>query len=154
MINLEIFFTFINEQGKVLYFKERLFLEKMNEDPDLIVLREVEKFEFTPYLIHSTSWRYEEDTTLTLTYIALCKFEGKIKNLNFIRELENLKEPAESTPLKPRPKKINEVDVLSHAIKHINLLTEKNEFNHLRKLIDFSCLKSLLNQKEISGRLL
>jgi len=70
-------------------------------------------------LIHSTSWRWEPDGRIVLTYLAWAK-EGTLGAGT--RKLPALTPPASPDPLHPRPVEIAEVDPLAHGLRHLTFL--------------------------------
>jgi hypothetical protein len=72
-----------------------------------------------PALIHSTSWRWEPDGRIVLTYLAWMK-EGRVGRE--ARPLPPLPPPGPTDPLRPRPAEIRELDPLAHGLRHLAFL--------------------------------
>ena len=70
-------------------------------------------------LIHSTSWRWEPDGRIVLTYVAWAK-EGALGA--GARPLPPLAPPGPTDPLHPRPVTIRELDPLAHGLRHLAFL--------------------------------
>lgn len=70
-------------------------------------------------LIHSTSWRWEPDGRIVLTYLAWGK-EGSLGD--GARRLPDLAPPGPTDPLHPRPPEIRELDPLAHGLRHLAFL--------------------------------
>jgi hypothetical protein len=70
-------------------------------------------------LIHSTSWRWEPDGRIVLTYVAWVK-EGTLGGA--ARSLPKLAAPGPVDPLRPRPAEIRELDPLAHGLRHLAFL--------------------------------
>ena len=70
-------------------------------------------------LIHSTSWRWEPEGRIVLTYLAWAK-EGSLGA--GARPLPRLAPPMPTDPLHPRPAEIRELDPLSHGLRHLAFL--------------------------------
>jgi hypothetical protein len=125
---LEIFYIRIMED-RVRYQRKQANLSKKGGDPDSMILSliqeknrdsagEVEEQEF---IVHSTSWRYEQPGKVMLTYVAYSdelEFE-KGKSQSFL--LKKLKTIAKKSE-KPRTRAALEKKVVSHALRHIAFL--------------------------------
>lgn len=72
-------------------------------------------------LIHSTSWRWEEDGRIVLTYLAWFK-DGRLGR--DARPLPPLSPPEPTDPLHPRPAEIRELDPLAHGLRHLAFLLQ------------------------------
>jgi hypothetical protein len=70
-------------------------------------------------LIHSTSWRWEPDGRIVLTYLAWMK-DGRVGSV--ARRLPPLPRPGATDPLDPRPPAIRELDPLAHGLRHLAFL--------------------------------
>jgi len=73
-------------------------------------------------ILHSTSWRWEKNGTLILTYLAFSEApECRSAEPSRLRWSE-LVPPQSTDPKKPRPAEIREQDVLAHGIRHLTFL--------------------------------
>lgn len=70
-------------------------------------------------LLHSTSWRWEPDGTIVLTYLAWAA-DGSLGA--GARPLPALAPPGPTDPLHPRPPEIRELDPLAHGLRHLAFL--------------------------------
>jgi hypothetical protein len=70
-------------------------------------------------LIHSTSWRWEKDGRIVLSYLAWAK-DGSLTV--GARPLPRLTPPGPTDPLHPRPAEIRELDPLAHGLRHLAFL--------------------------------
>jgi hypothetical protein len=70
-------------------------------------------------LLHSTSWRWEPDGRIVLTYLAWMK-DGRVGPE--ARPLPPLPPPGPTDPLHPRPAEIRELDPLAHGLRHLAFL--------------------------------
>jgi hypothetical protein len=116
-------------EDRVRYQRKQANLSKKGGDPDSMILSliqeknrdsggEVEEQEF---IVHSTSWRYEQPGKVMLTYVAYSdelEFE-KGKSQSFL--LKKLKTIAKKSE-KPRTPVALEKKVVSHALRHIAFL--------------------------------
>lgn len=73
------------------------------------------------YVLHSTSWRWEEGGTVVLTYVACTdRLAPSLEPAGEVDRADLALHP--SHPLRPRPERIREEDVVRHAIRHLGLL--------------------------------
>jgi len=70
-------------------------------------------------LIHSTSWRWETDGRIVLTYIAWAADDALRDGA---RALPALAPPGPTDPLHPRPPDIPELAPLAHGLRHLAFL--------------------------------
>jgi len=70
-------------------------------------------------LIHSTSWRWEPDGRIVLTYVTWVK-DGTVGRA--ARPLPKLAAPGPTDPLHARPPEIRELDPLAHGLRHLAFL--------------------------------
>jgi hypothetical protein len=70
-------------------------------------------------LIHSTSWRWESDGRIVLTYLAWAA-DGALRD--GARTLPPLAPPGPTDPLHPRPPEIPELAPLAHGLRHLAFL--------------------------------
>jgi hypothetical protein len=70
-------------------------------------------------LIHSTSWRWEPDGRIVLTYLAWMK-DGRVGPE--ARRLPPLPPAGATDPLQPRPAEIGALDPLVHGLRHLAFL--------------------------------
>jgi hypothetical protein len=70
-------------------------------------------------LLHSTSWRWEPDGRIVLTYLAWAK-DGSLRETS--RRLPKLSPPGPTDPRNPRPAEIRELDPLAHGLRHLAFL--------------------------------
>jgi hypothetical protein len=70
-------------------------------------------------LIHSTSWRWEPDGRIVLTYLAWAAVGSLGPDA---RKMPDLSPPGPTDPLHPRPAEIAELDPLAHGLRHLAFL--------------------------------
>lgn len=73
-------------------------------------------------LIHSTSWRWEEDGRIVLTYLAWARDGGLSARA---APMPPLAPVAPTDPLHPRPKELRELDPLAHGLRHLAFLARQ-----------------------------
>ena len=86
----------------------------------------------TPAIVHSTSWRYENDGTVVLTYVAFGeRITPKAETWGDVRTVAKAQLPdlGVTDPDHPRPKSIEHADVLSHGLRHLALLARRRGGN-------------------------
>jgi hypothetical protein len=92
-------------------------------------------------ILHSTSWRWEKDGTLILTYLAFSE-DGKCTNAEPSRLPWNKLLPPQSTdPKKPRPDVIRREDVLAHGIRHITFLVRYSQDRRIAQALSPESLR-------------
>ena len=70
-------------------------------------------------LIHSTSWRWQPDRRIVLTYLAWTNENTLGKEA---RKPPSLTPPTPPDPLHPRPAEIADLDPLAHGLRHLAFL--------------------------------
>jgi hypothetical protein len=137
---LELFVVSPTADGGVSYGRRTAVLNKKSGDPDTVVhalLKNICK----PALLHSTSWRWEKDGTLTLTYLAYSEdprcASVETQKLAYAEILP----PQTTDPLKPRPAEIREHDVLAHGLRHITFLMRYSSDDRIRQAVSENSLK-------------
>jgi hypothetical protein len=127
---LEVFYVRIMD-GRIQYQRKQANLSSKGGDPDQRIQSLIqEKHPASPdkvsnqeFIVHSTSWRYEQPGKVVLTYIAYSdelEFE-KGKSQSF--PLQKLKTITEKTS-KPRTRVGLEKKIVSHGIRHIAFLIQ------------------------------
>jgi hypothetical protein len=121
-VSLEVFIlTPAAEDRAVQYVKRATDLSQRSIDPDRAA-RELMQGIATPAILHSTSWRWEKDGTIVLTYLAYCE-SANFVGLNPVRlTWDDFAPPAPTDPQHPRPAVIRERDVLAHGVRHLSFL--------------------------------
>jgi len=102
-------------------------------------------------LIHSTSWRWEPDGTIVLTYVAWAK-DGTIAS--GATALPRLAPLGPTDPLHPRPAQIRELDPLAHGLRHLAFLLRQSADGKVAAALgprSAAMLKKL--EPEVAGKL-
>ena len=121
-VSLEVFVVAPAEGSETIRYVRRLTqLSNGSADPDAVardLIGEIGK----PAILHSTSWRWEKDGTIVLTYLAYCE-DAVLRGVEPARlPWDRLAPPAATDPQHPRPAEIREVDVISHGLRHLSFL--------------------------------
>jgi hypothetical protein len=118
-VAVEVFGVGLSGSGDGLAFTRREGPLEKGEDPDPRARQLAEERGQQIALIHSTSWRWEPDGRIVLTYVAWVK-EGTLDPA--ARSLPKLAAPGPVDPLRPRPAEIGELDPLAHGLRHLAFL--------------------------------
>ncbi len=119
---LEVFVvTADSVDHSIRYVRRNTALSMHSPDPD-VVARELLGSFGTPSMLHSTSWRRENDGTVVLTYLAFCEpAQFRAPRPTYVA-WSGLSAPPATDPLHPRPPEIREIDVLTHGLRHLSFL--------------------------------
>jgi hypothetical protein len=102
-------------------------------------------------LIHSTSWRWEPDGRIVLTYLAWAADGGLGPGS---RRLPDLVPPGPTDPLHPRPAEIAELDPLAHGLRHLAFLIRTDSEGTVAEALGPSaCAILLALEPGIAGQL-
>jgi hypothetical protein len=121
-VRLEVFLISLVKDGDaVQYAKRSTDLSGRSVDPDSAA-RELIQGHGATALLHSTSWRWEMDGTIVLSYLAYFEqadFRGlETRQVNW----SEFAPPPATDPQRPRPREIREQDVLAHGLRHLSFL--------------------------------
>jgi hypothetical protein len=120
-VTLELFLVSPAGERAIAYGRLSSSLSRDGGDPDTVARRLVAPT-CAPAILHSTSWRWEKDGTLVLTYLAFSEDPrcgtAEPSRLAWTEVLP----PPSTDPLKPRPAEIREQDVLAHGLRHLTFL--------------------------------
>jgi hypothetical protein len=117
-VAVEVFGVGLSGNGGLAFTRREGPLEK-GENPDPRARQLAEEGRQQIALIHSTSWRWEPDGRIVLTYVAWVK-QGTLGRA--ARPLPALAAPGPTDPLHPRPPEIRELDPLAHGLRHLAFL--------------------------------
>jgi hypothetical protein len=156
---LEIIVATLSGQSALRYSVARHDVSDMADDPDQLVMDFLQnpkvnqpKIPADHCIIHSTSWRYEANRTVVLTYIVYSDstifHNGSCKVLSLLETHI----PEGSTPARPRPTHIAESHVVWHGILHISHLVQRDE--KMRKMLTASTLLAFQSMDStLAGRI-
>ncbi len=121
-VSLEVFVVAPAAGSETIRYVRRISqLSKGSGDPDAVargLIIGIAK----PALLHSTSWRWEKDGTIVLTYLAYCE-DAEFRGVETVQlPWDQLAAPAATDPQRPRPAEIREVEVISHGLRHLSFL--------------------------------
>jgi hypothetical protein len=120
-VTLELFLVSPMPDQTVAYGRLFANLSHDSADPDAVA-RSLLAHDCNPAILHSTSWRWEKNGALVLTYLAFSE-DPKCGSAEPSRlPWSELIPPQSTDPKKPRPAEIREQDVLAHGIRHITFL--------------------------------
>ena len=125
---LEIFYVRIIG-NRIRYQRKQANLSRKGGDPDSMILSLIEEKhqdfagegEEKEFVIHSTSWRYEQPGKVLLTYVAYSdelEFEKGMSRSFLLNKLKTITKKSQ----KPRTRAALEKKVVSHAMRHIAFL--------------------------------
>ena len=121
-VSLEVFAVSPAPDGETIEYVRRITgLANGARDPDSVARGLVSGIA-APAILHSTSWRWEKDGTIVLTYLAYCE-GAQFRGVEPVRlPWSDLTPPPATDPQHPRPAGIREIDVLSHGLRHLSFL--------------------------------
>jgi hypothetical protein len=121
-VSLEVFAVASAAEGETIrYVRRSTSLSTRTRDPDAVA-RDMVGGIATPAILHSTSWRWEKEGTIVLTYLAYCE-NGEFHGAEPVQvRWDRLAPPAATDPQHPRPAEIREEDVLAHGLRHLSFL--------------------------------
>ena len=120
--SLEVFAVSPAPDGETIRYVRRITkLSNGTRDPDSVA-RELVSDIAAPSILHSTSWRWEKDGTIVLTYLAYYE-DAQFRVADPVQlPWSRLAPPAVTDPQHPRPAEIREEDVLAHGLRHLSFL--------------------------------
>ena len=137
---LELFLASPSNYGMLSYGVRTADLSADSSDPDTIA-HGLMPDDCRPAILHSTSWRWEKNGTLVLTYLAFSE-DANCKNAEPSRLAWNgLLPPQTTDPKKPRPTEIRQQDVLAHGIRHITFLVRNSSDRRIAAALSPESLK-------------
>jgi len=156
---LEVFLVNLAGENAVRYIVLRQDITGDGRNPDDLVLDILFDTEAVPVgiaikhcYIHSTSWRYERDGSIILTYLVYSD-QMEFQNDNgSVLKLENVSITISEDTTRPRPAVLMEEQIVAHGIRHLSYLARTNNRNLLDvistdSLRRFKAMESLLAGK-------
>jgi hypothetical protein len=146
---LELFLASPSNDQTIAYGVKTANLSRNSSDPDTVARSLLAK-DCSPAILHSTSWRWEKNGTLVLTYLAFSE-DPKCGRAEPSRlAWSELLPPQTTDPRKPRPAVIRQEDVLSHGIRHITFLIR---YSQDRRIAEALSPKSVKFFRSMCGQL-
>jgi hypothetical protein len=137
---LELFVASSSSDQTIAYGVKAADLSRDGSDPD-IVARSLMPSDCSPAILHSTSWRWEKNGTLILTYLAFSE-DSKCRSAESSRlAWSELLPPQTTDPKKPRPAVIRQQDVLAHGIRHITFLVRYSRDQRIASVLSPESLR-------------
>lgn len=150
---LELFLAGPSNGQAIAYGVKTANLSRNSSDPDAVARRLLPS-DCSPAILHSTSWRWEKNGTLILTYLAFSE-DPKCGRAEPSRLAWNELLPPQTTdPKKPRPAVIRQQDVLAHGIRHITFLLRYSQDRRIAEALSPQSLKFFQTMcGQLAGRL-
>jgi len=139
-VAVEVFAVGLGGNGDGLAFTRREGPLQNGANPDPRARELVGEGADQTVLIHSTSWRWEPDGRIVLTYIAWVK-EGGLGPA--ARSLPKLAAPGPVDPLRPRPAEIRELDPLAHGLRHLAFLLRTSRDGAMARALGPAAVRAL-----------
>lgn len=150
-VAVEVFGVALRGNGEGLAFTRQEGPLENGENPDPLARRLVEEGAREIVLIHSTSWRWEPDGRIVLTYVAWAR-EGTLGRA--ARPLPRLTAPGPVDPLRPRPAAIRELDPLAHGLRHLAFLLRTDRDRAMARALGPQAAAALQKlEPEVAGEL-
>ncbi len=153
-IFLEVFFTTMVGEDTIKYNVRRQDITCDKRDPDDVVRSIVSptgdgclELPYKGCFIHSTSWRYEHDGRIVITYLVFSDRLIFIDDTGATLMLKDVEAPRNIDPARPRPGKIREEQIVAHGIRHLGFLAK----HHHRALNSVVCPDTLRYLREMEG---
>jgi len=150
-VAVEVFGVGLSGNQDGLAFTRREGPLENGENPDPRARQLAEESAQQIALIHSTSWRWEPDGRIVLTYVAWVK-EGTLGRA--ARPLPKLAAPGPVDPLRPRPAEIRELDPLAHGLRHLTFLLRTSRDGAMARGLGAPAVAALQKlEPEVAGEL-
>lgn len=155
-VNLEIFLVTLEGDTSVRYSVLRHDITYKPLNPDDLVLNLVFDTPTGPVrvsskycYVHSTSWRYERDGSIILTYLVYSDRMEFRSGAGTVLRLEDVAVTVSEGAARPRPATLMEEQIVLHGIRHLSFLAKTAN----RNLLDVLSPESLLRFKAMEGLL-
>ena len=131
---LELFVASPSNDRTIAYGVRTADLSRDSSDPDTVA-RSLMPRDCSPGIIHSTSWRWEKNGMLVLTYLAFSENSTCRSSEPSRLPWSELLPPQTTDPKKPRPAVIRQEDVLAHGIRHITFLVRYSQDRRIAEVL-------------------
>jgi hypothetical protein len=155
---LEIYFWSMRSDEAIYFFRYWKDITALQCDPDEVLKEMLKKFkvcrEQSQGYAHSTSWRYEAGQIL-LTYLVWCPYQVMARLPVRRLVLVGRGETYSSDALTPRPRKIEESQVLAHGLRHLRFLMVEKQDSMIEQALNSITAKEMLNllKPALAGRI-
>jgi len=158
-VNLEIFLVTLVGDTSVRYVVLRHDITYKPLNPDDLVRDFTFNTKAGPALVsrkncyvHSTSWRYEQDGSIVLTYLVYSDRMEFQDSTGTVLKLEDVAVTVSQDATRPRPAILMEEQIILHGIRHLSYLAKTANRNLLdvlspESLLRFKAMESLLAGK-------
>jgi len=128
---LEVFFMTLSAPASIRYVVRRMDISTRGLDPDDGVLQLIAEAKDDGIVvkreqcfIHSTSWRYEPERTIVLTYLAYSDYMALPDKAGTVFQPADVPLATSAEPDRPRPNEVREEQVAAHAFRHLSFLVK------------------------------
>ncbi len=133
-VKLELFLVNLVQGETIAYGRRFAHLSRDTGDPDTVA-RNLVASGCNPAILHSTSWRWEKNGTIILTYLAFSEDPKCLAAEPLRLSCNELIPPQSTDPTKPRPTVIRQQDVLSHGIRHLTFLVRYSRDRRIAEVL-------------------
>jgi hypothetical protein len=132
-VRLELFEVGLVDDDRLTFRRREMPLDARGPDAAVAALQRgrggvTSFFDGAPAIVHSTSWRFEKEGVVILTYLAYgekvaarAAAESDVRTMPW-RSLPGL---SPTDPDRPRPTVLHHEDVLAHGLRHLALLARR-----------------------------
>ncbi|MCU0600854.1 MAG: hypothetical protein MUE70_16525 [Desulfobacterales bacterium] len=128
-VSVEVFICAQEQSAAVRYYRQLRDVAQSNHDPDDVVTEIIADTGIdrsnTVKFSHSTSWRFEPEKGLVLTYIVWVSGILDTSLPTRVVYPQHIRLPQGAGPFNPRPFELREVDVLVHGLGHLKYLLDE-----------------------------
>ena len=153
---LEVFLVNLAGENAARYIVLRKDITGDGRNPDDLVLDLTFNTDAGPVAIsrkhcyiHSTSWRYESDGAIILTYLVYSDRMEFRDNVGTVLKLEDVSVTVSEDATRPRPAVLVEEQIMVHGIRHLSYLAKTAN----RNLLDVISSESLRRFKAMDSLL-
>ena len=126
---LEVFFVSAASHESIQYFRMHIDITDDVRNPDEIILDpakipsySIPAIRQNTFISHSTSWRYEHDGSIYLTYLISSEYIDFGRFQSKLLSLKDMEISKSSASDRPRPFNITEEHIVSHGMRHLSYL--------------------------------
>jgi len=151
-VTLELFLLSPAADRTIAYGRLSADLSRDSADPDAVA-RSLIPSTCSLAFLHSTSWRWEKNGTLVLTYLAFSEDPNCGAAEPSRLAWSEVVPPQSTDPKRPRPAEIREPDVLAHGIRHITFLVRYSTDRRITEVLSPQSLQFFQSMcAQLAGR--